>query len=65
MNEVGLLQAFVDLGISVATLARECHCAPATIRSYLKGESLPTGSKQIAIREGLQEFISKQQKILE
>lgn len=57
MEEVRKLKYLIDFGIQISLLARECHCAQSTIYKYINGESLPSGSKQIALREGLNHLL--------
>lgn len=56
MEEVQKLKYLIDFGIQISLLARECHCAQSTIYKYINGESIPSGSKQIALKEGLNHF---------
>jgi len=58
MNEVIKLKQLIDFGISITLLAQECHCAQSTIYKYINGESIPTGSKQMAIKDGLNHLLS-------
>ena len=58
MNEVLKLKQLTDFGIQISLLARECHCAQSTIYKYINDESLPTGNKQIAIKDGLNHILN-------
>lgn len=57
MREVQQLKQLLDFGIPINVLARECHCNPASISNYVKGQSLPNGSKILAIKDGLRHII--------
>lgn len=65
MKEVEMLRALKECGISIALLAQECNCSRATIINYINGASLPTGTKQILIRDGLKNFVNKLTAIVE
>ena len=65
MKEVEMLRALKECGISIALLAQECNCSRATIINYINGASLPTGTKQILIRDGLKNFVNKLTEIIE
>lgn len=56
MIEVKKLQMLFEFGIPIQILARECRCSPSSIRNYIAGTALPSGSKQIAIKDGLKRF---------
>ena len=56
MIEVKKLQMLFEFGIPIQILARECRCSPSSIRNYIAGTALPSGSKQIAIKDGLKHF---------
>lgn len=58
MNEAEKLRHLNEFGIPVHVLARECHCAPASIQNYMKDRSLPNGSKQMAIKDGLNHLLN-------
>jgi hypothetical protein len=65
MNEVEKLRRLNDFGIPVHVLARECHCVPASIQNYIKERSIPSGSKQIAIKDGLNHLLNTITQIVE
>lgn len=65
MNEVEKLRRLNELGIPVHVLARECHCVPASIQNYMKERSIPSGSKQIAIKDGLNHLLNTITQIVE
>ena len=58
MHEVEALKRLHDFGFSVTMLARECHCSQAAIAKYLSGQSLPNGSKTLAIKDGLEHILN-------
>lgn len=58
MDDILKLKQLIDLGIPVTVLARECHCTPASIQNYLIGKSVPSGSKQMAIKDGLSHILN-------
>ncbi len=58
MIEVKKLQMLFDFGIPIQILARECRCSPSSIRNYIAGTALPSGSKQIAIKDGLNHILN-------
>ena len=64
MDEVLKLKRLIDFGISIAMLARECHCAQSTIYKYINGESIPSGSKQMAIKDGLNHILNNVEAII-
>lgn len=64
MNEVLKLKQLIDFGIQISLLARECNCAQSTIYKYINDENLPTGSKQIAIQNGLNHILSSLEAII-
>ena len=64
MNEVRRLQMLFDFGIPIQILARECRCSPSSIRNYIAGTALPSGSKQIAIKDGLNNILSSLETII-
>ena len=58
MNEILKLKQLTDYGIPILVLARECHCSVTSIRNYISGASIPNGSKQIAIKDGLNHILN-------
>ena len=58
MKEVLKLRQLVDYGIPISLLARECHCSQSAIYKYLNGDSLPSGSKIIGIKDGLEHIFN-------
>ena len=58
MDDVLKLKQLIDFGIPITILARECHCSPASIQNYLIGKSVPSGTKQIAIKDGLNHILN-------
>ena len=58
VDDILKLKQLIDLGIPMTILARECHCSAASIQNYLIGKSVPSGSKQIAIKDGLNHILS-------
>lgn len=58
MNEAEKLRHLNDFGIPVHVLARECQCAPSSIQNYMKDRSVPNGSKQITIKDGLDRLLN-------
>lgn len=58
MNEILKLKQLIDYGIPILVLARECHCSVTSIRNYISGASIPNGSKQIAIKDGLNHILN-------
>lgn len=65
MEESKKLAALFELGIPVTILARICNCGEASIHNYIKGRSLPSGNKQIIIREGLDKLLKQIKEIIE
>lgn len=58
MKEVLQLARLYEFGISIPVLARECHCSPASIQNYITGRTLPTGTKQMAIKDGINHILT-------
>ena len=58
MDDVLKLKQLIDFGIPITILARECHCSPASIQNYLIVKSVPSGTKQIAIKDGLNHILN-------
>lgn len=65
MDDILKIKRLLDLGIPMTVLARECHCSPASIQNYIIGKSIPSGSKQIGIKDGLNQWLNKQKQIIE
>lgn len=65
MNDILKLKQLLNLGIPATVLARECQCSPASIQNYIIGKSIPSGTKQINIKEGLANWLQKQRQIIE
>ena len=64
MEVLNKIRMLVDYGIPMTTIARECHCDPSTLYKYMRGVSLPSGAKQIAIQEGLQKMLNDMNQII-
>jgi len=64
MEEIMKIKKLFDFGIPISVIARECHCSPVSIRNYLSGASLPNGSKQIAMKDGLNHLLDVMIKII-
>lgn len=57
MLEVEILKRLIyEANVQINVLAQICQCSPSAIANYAKGSSLPTGTKQIAIKEGLKKY---------
>ena len=57
MKEVEMLKHLAaDAKIQINVLAELCHCSPTAIANYIHDVNLPTGSKQLAIQEGLRKY---------
>lgn len=65
MEEKEKLTALFELGISVPVLARYCNCGEGSIHNYIKSRSLPSGTKQLLIQEGLRKLLSDIKEIIE
>jgi hypothetical protein len=58
VDDILKLKQLIDFGIPITILARECHCSPASIQNYLIGKSIPSGTKQIAMKDGLNHILN-------
>lgn len=54
LKEIIQLKRLVEeCNVQLNVLAQFCKCTPSSIANYIKGTSLPTGARLIAIQEGL------------
>ena len=66
MKEVEELRRLVNEAlVRQDLLARLCQCSPASIQNYIHGTSLPSGSRMIAIKEGLRKYKEMINQIIE
>ena len=57
MPEVEELQKLVDIAhVRKDVLAQFCNCTPTSIQNYVKGYSVPNGTKLMGIKDGLKKY---------
>lgn len=57
MHELEILRRLVyEANVQTNVLAKFCQCSPSAMANYIKGINLPSGSKLIAIKEGLKKY---------
>ena len=57
MREVDILKQLVfEANVQINVLAKLCNCSPSAIANYIRGTNLPTGSKQLSIKEGIRKY---------
>ena len=57
MIEIKMLKRLVnEANVQINVLTNLCHCSPSAIANYIRGTNLPSGSKLIAIKEGLRKY---------
>ena len=57
MNEITILQRLVfEAKVQINVLAQFCNCSPSAIANYIRGASVPSGTKLIGIKEGINKY---------
>jgi len=57
MNEIEILKHLIyDAKVQLNVLAQFCNCSPSAIANYIRGASIPSGTKLIGIKEGVRKY---------
>ena len=57
MHELEILRRLVyEANVQTNVLAKFCQCSPSAMANYIKGINLPSGSRLIAIKQGLRKY---------
>lgn len=57
MRELEILRRLVnEANVQTNVLAKLCNCSVSAMANYIKGINMPSGSRIIAIREGLKKY---------